>query len=414
MAGVDKNIFNTMFKEIYAPPIRDAVNRATVLLDVIKTRDEQMEGRNFIVPLISSKHKGITSRSGATKTATKLPTASAQGYNVATYAIKYHYGRIEVDGPAIRASKSDKGSFTRALDAEMKGLANSFPMDLNRQCYGDGTNALAVVTASGANTTTVVVDTTKFLEKDQPICLLVHSSGAALTATTDVTIVTVDSATAITVSEAITTVQTTHAVFSERDGTNGGPYRNALTGLKALVNNVNITNMSTAYVGGITRTGNQYWQANKVHNSGTLRPFTVGLFQQGITASRNNKNGGKQPDFAITNFNIWNTIGNTLAADKRYRGESTTLEGGWEALKFGPLTVVADKDAPDNDIFLLVKEHIFFLTQSEPTWADDDGNILRRVTNYDSYEAFMFCDKELATDAPSNLTLVTDIDVNLG
>lgn len=414
MAGLDRTSFNKAFKELYLPPLRDSVNRATVGLDTIKNGNLDIEGRNFIVPLITRKHGGVTSRSGASKSANKLPTASAQKYEVATFGIKYHYGRIEIDGPTMRSSKSDKGSFARALDAEMKGLTRAMPQDLNRQLYGDGTNALAVVTTSRTSTTTVTVDSTKFLEVGQPVSILVHADGTAITTNPDVTISSIDSATQFTASLAVTTTGTTHAIFSERDATAGAtPYRNALTGLRAIVNNTNITNMGTSYVGLIDRSSNAFWNANVKSNGGVLRPVTIGLMQQAIIASRQNKYGGTDPKIILTNGDLWSTVGALLVTDKRFRGDQKMLDGGWTALEMSGLNILWDKDAPDDIMFFLDTDHLFWGIQSDFMWMDEDGAILHRVPDYDSYEAVLFCDKELATDMPAAHTLLSDLDVNV-
>ena len=88
--AVDRSVFDAMLKEDYLPPIRDQINRATASLDLIKPKDVAVVGRNYIVPLIATKHKGVTSRSGATKAANKLPTASNQTYKVSTWNVQYH------------------------------------------------------------------------------------------------------------------------------------------------------------------------------------------------------------------------------------------------------------------------------------------------------------------------------------
>lgn len=417
MAGIDRTTGDKLLKEVYGPPIRDQINRATVGLDLIPlNKDEKVEGRNYIIPVIKAKHHGVTSRSGASKTVNKLPTAQRQSYEVSTWAMKYHYGRIEVDGPLMRSSKTDKGSFARALDIEMKGLATAAIQDLNRQLYGDGTNALCVVTTGHNNDATVTVDTTKFLDVGKSICILTHDGGTAITADADVTVASITDDNNFEASTAVTTTATTHAIFSERDASSGStPYRNAMTGLKAICFDGNITNMGTQYVGSINRStaGNEFWNANRLHNSGTLRPWSPGLMQQAVQASRKSKFGGTMPKIALTNGDIWATIGNQLVADKRFRGEVMTLDSGWEYLLHSGVKIFWDKDSTDDEIFVLDTDHIFFLTQTDWEWADEDGSILKWVQDYDSYQAFMLSDRELASDLCAAQTLLQDIDVSL-
>lgn len=411
--ALDRSSFGAGLKEIYLPPFRDQVNHATVMLDQIKNNDDvEVSGKNFIVPLVSRRHRGVTSRSGASKAANKLPTASKQEYKVATYSEKYHYARIEVDGPTMRSSKTDAGSFARAFDIEMKGASTAMSDDLNRQIFGDGTNALATVTATEEDVTEIAVDSTKFLDKEQTVFLAVHSTGAAIAADPDVQVSAILNTTTVELDTKVT-LGTTHAIFSERSDSSSSPYRNALTGLQAIVLDGNVTNMGTSYVGLVDRDSEDYFNANVLSNSGTLRPISIGLMQQAVIASQQSKYGGNTPNLAVTNGDLWSSIGVLLVQDKRFRGDQMTLDGGWQYLEFSGVKIVWDKDAPDDMIFWLDLAHLFWMTQAEIQFMDDDGSILHRVTDYDSYEATLLCDKELGTDKPSAHTLLTDLDINI-
>jgi hypothetical protein len=412
--ALDRTAFNATLKEVYLPPIRDQINHDTVMLDLLGNGDADVSGRNHIVPLITRKHRGVTSRAASTKAVHKLPTASSQEYTVATYSMKYHYARIEIDGPVMRSSKDEKGAFAKAADVEMKGVGEAMRDDLNRQIWGDGTNALAVVAANAGGATAVQVDTTKFLDNGQTIFLATHASGTAITADADVQISNITSATLIELDTAVTVTATTHAVFSERDSSTGStPFANAMTGLQAIVFDDNITNMGTSYVGLINRDNVEAWKANNKSNSGTLRPLSIGLMQQALIASRQAKFGGSDCDLIATNGDIWSTLGNLLIADKRFSGDQMKLDGGWTALDFSGVKVVWDRMAPADKLFFLNTTHIFFLSQAELQFMDEDGSVLHRVADYDAYEASLFCDKELATDRPGAHTLLGDIDVNL-
>jgi hypothetical protein len=419
LAGLDRSSYDAGLKEFYLPPFREQANTATVLLDQLDTKaDVQVEGRNYIVPLVAKKHKGVTSRSGATKSANKLPTASRQTYEVASFAMKYHYGRIEIDGPTMRSSKSDSGSFARAVDIEMRGLSETMPMDLNRQLFGDGVNTLATCASTVTTSKTHYVDTTKFLEVGQIVTPYLLTSGTPATITSTVlTVESITDATTVVLSVSVTLTTTTYGLFSEADQTvtTATPVRNGMSGLMAMCITSNVTFMG-ASLGNIDRStaGNEFWHGNHLHNSGTLRSLTIGLMQQGMMESGKNKFGGKEPNLIVTNPNLWATLGALLVADKRFDGATKTLDGGWTALYMNGVPIVYDRMAPDDKFFFLVKDHIFFLQQNDYDWMDEDGSVWFRVSDYDSYEATLYCDKELGTDLPAALTLLDDIDVNLG
>jgi len=404
--------FDAALKTYYLEPLREMVNKSTVLLDELETRKETVSGRNYIVPLIARRHPGVTSRSGTSKP--KLPTAQHQEYAVATYGMKYHYGVIEIDGPTMRRSSGgDRGSFIAAVDAETKGLGEALSMDINRQLFGDGTNILAsIATTISTVATSGTLGETRFLDKDRICSVLKNDDGAILV--TSLTITNISSDTVVSfAATGLTCTTSTYGIYGETESTSITPYRQALTGLKALAFNANITNMSTAYVGGVTRASNDWWQANVDANSGTARSVTISLLESAILKPINNRYGGVIPTMGVMPTNIWATIGILLHADKRYSGEVTTLEGGWKALGFSGVNLVYDKDAEAGVINFFNKENLFFLSDGDLQWLEEDGRLWKWVSGYDSYIAGMVWDLELATDKPGNLVRLADLESSL-
>jgi len=412
MAGIDRTVFTDALKEYYLGPLRDQVNRATALLDVLDTRSNvQVEGKYFVVPLISRKHKGVVSRSGATKSANKLPTSAAQTYKRSIWYMKYHYARIEIDGPVMRSTKTDRGAFARALDAEIRGVGIALPQDLNRQCWGDGLNKLCTLSADVSASTSITCSDTRFLEVGQLIAFVDDTTGLLVDTAT---VASITSATAFTTAANVTAVAADDSIYSESDST-ATSWNNGMTGLQAIVSASDVTDAAVD-VGSITRAtaGNDFWKANELTNSGTNRPLSTGLMQQAVLASQNNKFGGTAPTHAWMDADIWATYGNLIHADRRFNSKEMTLDGGWVYLEFSGVKCLWDKDAPPNQIYYINKDHLFFLQQSDLQYMDEDGNMLNRVTDYDSYEATLLCDKEMASDMCAAHTLLDDIEVNLG
>jgi hypothetical protein len=89
-----------------------------------------------------------------------LPTAGYQGYAEERISLRYNYGRIQLSGPVIRAMKSDKGSFTRAVDSESKGVVRDLKQDVERQLFGTSDGVIATCTTTTGSTTVVNLATT--------------------------------------------------------------------------------------------------------------------------------------------------------------------------------------------------------------------------------------------------------------
>src|SRR3990167_7602876 len=105
--------YDAVLKEVYVGPIREQLMQEKVLLEKVQRNSKDMEGKYGVIPLHTSRNQGT----GARPDAGTLPTAGQQGYTVSKWKMKYNYGRFKVTGPTIKASKGDKGAFTKAVDA---------------------------------------------------------------------------------------------------------------------------------------------------------------------------------------------------------------------------------------------------------------------------------------------------------
>ena len=103
-----------------------ALTQGRVLLEKLDRNSEAYDGKKIFFPVNKSRNAGL---GGAAEDGT-LPTAGQQGYADVTYTPVAVYGRGEITGHAMRHSKTDKGSFARALDRELRGLERDFKNDL--------------------------------------------------------------------------------------------------------------------------------------------------------------------------------------------------------------------------------------------------------------------------------------------
>ena len=154
MAGLSIPGAANILKNLYLPPVRELLDNSTVLLKYLEKEIQDVEGTNFTIPIHTSRNQsaGIGIAENGT-----LKAAGVQGYGSAIVPSKYLYSRIQVSGPVIAATKSNKGSFLRALDSEMKGVTKDTRRAFNRQLHSDGRDALGFW-VSGATTSLVFDD----------------------------------------------------------------------------------------------------------------------------------------------------------------------------------------------------------------------------------------------------------------
>jgi hypothetical protein len=173
----------------------------------------------------------------------------------------------------------------------------------------------------------------------------------------------------------------------------------------------------TATFGEIDRTtgAGAFFKANVLSNSGTLRALTTDLMQQAMDQC--DIASDETPGAILTNHAIKRRYAALLVADKRYPpGGDITLDGGYKALDFNGVALVADKDAsltatPN------VLQALYFLSMSslemqvlqDWEWMQKDGAILARVANKDAYEATLACYMNLSCDRPNANCLLSDI-----
>lgn len=382
--------YDAVLKEDYAPAIAEQLRNDNVLLKRIERDSESVEGKEVYVPLHTRRNVGIAAR-GENDT---LPTAGAQGYSVAKFPVRYHYGRIEVSGPLLAASRSNKGSFVRALDAEIKGMAIDFRKDINRALYQDGLGRLATCGTMGSGGTTVPVDTLDYLDVDMVVAIY-GSDGTQVATGRTITAIDPDS-NPVTITIDGANVQTSSTDIVVRSGA----YDKELHGLGAIVNNTgtlqNIDSSTAA---------NRFWRATVLDNGGVNRTLSEVLMQ---TAFDSANKGGNQVSLMICNYGVRRAYMNLLTSLKRFQSPMK-LEGGFDALDYNGKPLVVDPDCQSNLIYFLDESHLKFYQMNDPSWAEEDGAVLCRVSGKDAYDAYYYWYTEFGTDKRSAHAVLKDI-----
>lgn len=421
----DLTAIQDILKIDYMPPVREQLNSATWLLKNLRRNDRSYVGKEAYLPLHKGRNVGIGARKedlGSAGVHT-LPDAGNQVYDKARFFTKYNYGRIKVTGPSIKATRNDVGAFVRAVSSEMQGLVRDLKVDINRQLFHDGSSVLTdtgVTTAS----TTVVVSSTKFLQPGMLIDVVIRASGATGTGAVGRTVVSITDATSFVISGAAITTDATYGVFrgNARDTAAwGGTVE--MWGLEAAISAVNpgktmadgANNGLTDTFGEISRTGSVFWDSRILSNAGVLRDLKLDLMQQAFDET--DIEGDAVPGVILTNHAIKRRYAALLQSDKRYpAGGEITLDGGYRALEFNGVALVADKDASLANtpgvlqrLYFITMSSMEMLVMSDWEWMDDDGAVLSRVSGKDSYEGTLYAYMNLACDRPNANALLADI-----
>jgi hypothetical protein len=395
---------DSALKEDYQPAVREQINQAVMALQQFEKNSTDIEGRRAVLSVHTQRNSGV----GARLDGGALPTAGNQGYREERVPLHFNYGRIQISGPTIRAMKSDRGSFVRAVDSETKGVTNDVRRGVNRQVFG---TADGVIASTAANTTVTVVQlaaTTTLVQMRQLEVGMIVDIGTVAAPTTDATARTITavslSALTITISGAAISTSAGDKVFvTGSGGAVGGVGQAEISGLQAIV-------LDSGLIFNIDPSVNPIWASVNNNNSGTLRAPTENLLAKVMHTVK--ISGGEDLNLWLTSDGVFRAYSNNLTAIKRFPN-TLTLKGGFEALSItaggGEVGLAWDRDAPSNTAFGLNTSHLIQFQMSDWEFMQEDGSVLFRVAGFDAYEATLFKYHELATDKRNAHAVVKDL-----
>ena len=381
---------DAILKNQYIGPIRDQLNNSSVLYSRLEKNSDSVVGKNFTIPLHYGRNEGV----GARGEGTALPTAGNQAYKECIVPMRYQYGRIRLTGPTMKAARSNEGAFIRAVDSEMRGLEKDMKASMNRQAFGDGTGLLATVAASGSGTSTVVVDSTAKLRVGMPIDIIVKTTGAATAGVAGTSVASITDTTTFTITDTLAgSPAATYGVYI------AGSRNNEMMGLSGIVS-------TTATLQGLDVANYPWWKATVLANSGSNRAISDTLLQTAIDTLEANSSG--MCTAMYTSFGVRRAYQALLTATKQLVN-TQELKGGYKAITYNDLPIIADKDAPANKIFVVDEDELQVFRLGDFDWMQEDGAILSRVSGYDAYEAVLYVYQELGTTMRNAHVLISDV-----
>lgn len=395
--GQNVTSFSAALKNVYLPGIREEVNEKTNLLDLFTEGDltqYEWQGSQLVFALHSSRnYSGVmyVPEGGG------LPTAGSQGVVNLLIPIAHLKGRIQLSYEVMKASRSDKGSFVRAMDLEQKGLVNDVSRQRNRALAGYGAEVLAVITTGATSTLQTIsnpggvsgtVNPGRFL-KPGMVIVVTDPTGVTIRSTTTASVVSVSGA-VLTLSASIATTTGDFIALgtSSLVSTGQGSYNNASMGVLGIVDTS--TYVTTIFGLNRTATANLFFDSTVMSSVGTIN---TDILQRGVDNCE--EVSGEMIDKFICHSSVRREISKLTEADRRYAGSSSpqNFDAGTQAgankkdLTYNGWSFRTDKDFAYGTLAGINTSHMYWLPETKGEWADDDGTILLRVPNVDAYEA---------------------------
>ncbi len=373
---------DSVLKSYYLDAVAQQLNlSANPLLAAIERTTSDVWGKDVKKAVIYGVHGGIS----AGKEDGSLPTAAGGGYAQLTATLKNLYGQIEISDKALRASQSNEGAFVNLLDTELTGLVRSASFNLGRMLFGDGSGKLATV--SKAEEGVYTVDTVRNLAVGQMIDA-VNSSG--LTVSYGKTITSVDR------TNKTITLDGTPISIAECSLYIQGSRNLELTGLGAI-----FSDSDTLY--GLTRSEHGWLKPYSVSTVGTL---TENAIQKAIDMVE--ENGGGHINFIVCSWGVRRALFDLLSGQRTM--EPVELTGGFKALSYNGIPVVADRFCPEGTMYLLNTDDFRLHQLCDWQWLEgENGKVLHQVSSKACYSATLVKYAELMCYRPCGQAVLKGI-----
>lgn len=405
----------SVLKTFYLPKVREQLNQKSVLYQRLKKYQETVDGTNYTYALHTGRN---TSAGRGMSDGGAFPSPGNQAYTTCIVPEKAISGGIEITGRLIKSSKTDQGSFVRAVKSEVDGVQRDMVRAINRQLHSDGTDALAFWTGADDTTGTTVDDgqgnAFVHLGNGTTTCDLIDASDNSSVLGNDIVVTLGAEAAsnfAITWTGTVTgSADGDYLVLNDTLGLQ-------LMGIRGVIAAANPPLLAAGLQGISVTNGNNYWKAQVFSNSGTLRDLSLPLMQRPLSKiSRNSDFDESDVAFLMCNTGVRDKYIDLVLADKR-SVNTMTLDGGQESVEFNGKPIVIDPQCRENVLYYINPKTMNVLTSSDGiVWADfEDGQMFQKKpgtqTYYDAYQAFLVMYGELAVSARNGNGLLSDITI---
>ena len=373
-------------KSFYLDAVTDALNmKINPFLAEIEKTSQNITGKDIRKAFTPGYSNGVAP--GAEDG--DLPEAKQREYKQMVAPLKNFYGTLEISDKAIRATANSEGSFVNLLNEEMEALLDTAKFNFGRMLFGDGSGSLSTITAYSGGWLTVTN------VKNFAIGMVLDIwIGETMFDNVTITKINYDENKVYTESEHNSVaIQSTVGGQFFLHGSKGGE----LTGLEAIFSKKDIYGLSRDMMG---------MTPYVTDATGDITEAVVEGAMDRVEAE-----SGKRPNFIICSWevrralqNYYKTCGIALPTIK--------MEGGYTALDFNGVPLVADRFCPKATMYLLNTDCFKLYQLCDWQWLEsEDGKILKQVAGKPVYTATLVKYAELICENPSAQAKLAGISI---
>lgn len=374
---------DNVLKSYYLSAVTDQLNKSVnPFLAQIKMTASDVWGRDVRKAVRVGVNGGI---GAGTETGT-LPSASGNRYEQFVSTLKNLYGTIEISDKAIRSSASNEGAFVDLLNDEMQSLVESASCNFGRMLFGDGSGALAKVTAATGSVYTV--DGAENLAEGMVVDMYKGTTKS----------VDGKKITSVDRKNKKVTIEGAAVTFASGDTATlyiHGSKDMEITGLKA------IFDADTLY--GVTRSTNAWIEPYEEDSVGDL---TENVLQKAIDTVE--ERTGSKINFIVTSPGVRRAFFNKLSAYRQI--DTMELEGGFRAISFNGIPVVTDRFCQKGTMYLLNTDDFGLHQLCDWQWLEgEDGKVLKQIADKPVFRATLVKYAELMCYRPAGQARLSGI-----
>ena len=375
-------------KSFYLDAVTEALDfKANPLLAQIGRSTSNVVGKD-IRKLVKYGINGGISAGSETGT---LPPAGDSNRLQFVATLKNLYGTIEISDKALRASASNEGAFVNLLNDEMQSLIKSASFNFGRMLYGDGTGCLATITEVDTDGVLTLNNVGSIME-GMRVQFYKHN-GESISGALDCAVLSVNRETkAVTFNNAFL-----DALVDEGDKVYMyGAKDNELTGLGA------IFDADVLY--GIDKGD---YPMMKPYVKTDVGAISENEIQKAIDLIE--ESSGSKVNFIVCSWGVKRALAQHL---REHSAALPTVEcaGGFNAVSFNGIPVVADRFCPTGTMYLLNTDDFKIHQLCDWKWLEgEDGKILKQVPGKPVYKATLVKYAELMCDRPNGQGMLSGI-----
>lgn len=373
-------------KSFYLDAITDSLNmKINPLLAKIERTSANVVGKD----VRKAVRLGVSGGIGAGTETGDLPTPGASEFTQLVAPLKNLYGTIEISDKAIRASANSEGAFVNLLNDEMQSLVKSASFNFGRMLFGDGTGKITKVTEVGDNV--VCVQSCKGLVEGMYISFCANN-GTPIAAAQNRKILAIDRLEKLITFDGATVVSSVQPdswIYVQ------GSNNNELTGLDAIFSDNELYGVSRKY------------SVMKPYVEYGVGQISENVIQKAIDMIE--ENSGSKVNFIVCSWGVRRALAEYFKQFKTML-PSMELEGGFTAMSFNGIPIVADRFCPNGTMYLLNTDDFKIHQLCDWQWLEsEDGKILKQVPGKPVYTATLVKYAELLCDKPNGQGMLSGI-----